>query len=292
MNRILFGNNYLVSRLPLRILYIFSDIMFFLNFYVIKYRKKVVYENLKKAFPEKSEQEIYEIQREFFINFSDYIVEMLKAVSMSEKELKIRVQHINQDLFYQVKEEKKNTILLAGHIFNWEWMNALAAIIPQENCSPVYRKINNVFWEEVVKGIRNRFGNKSLTSDEVLRHILRTPIDGNSIYMFIADQSPFREDVNYGLNFLNQKTPVFIGYDKISQKLDFAFIYCEMKKVKRGYYQVNYHRILPDDDKFKEYEVVRKFHKMLENTINKRPGNWLWSHKRWKNQERIKKYEP
>ena len=74
MNRILFGIIYLVSRLPLRILYIFSDIMFFLNFYVIKYRKKVVYENLKKAFPEKSEQEIYEIQREFFINFSDYIV--------------------------------------------------------------------------------------------------------------------------------------------------------------------------------------------------------------------------
>ena len=90
-----------------------------------------MYENLKKAFPEKSEQEIYKIQREFFVNFSDYIVEMLKAVSISEKELKIRVQHINKDLFFQVKKEKKNTILLAGHIFNWEWMNALATMIPQ-----------------------------------------------------------------------------------------------------------------------------------------------------------------
>ena len=292
MKRILSGIIYWASKLPLRILYIFSDLIFVLNFYIIRYRKQVVYENLKKAFPEKSEQEIYKIQREFFVNFSDYIVEMLKAVSISEKELKLRVQHINKDLFFQVKKEKKNTILLAGHIFNWEWMNALATMIPQENCFPVYRKINSGFWEEAVKGIRNRFGNKSLTSDEVLRHILRTPIDGNSIYMFIADQSPFREDINYGLNFLNQKTPVFIGYDKISQKLDFAFIYCEMKKVKRGYYQVNYHRILPDDDRFKEYEVVRKFHKMLEDTINKRPSNWLWSHKRWKNQERIKKYEP
>lgn len=253
---------------------------------------KEVRENLKKAFPQKTEKEISYIQKQFFINFSDYIVEMIKAISISEKELKIRVQHLNQELFHQVKEEEKNTILLAGHVFNWEWISALATIVPQENCSPVYKKINSPFWEKAVGEIRNRFGNQSLRSDKVLRHILKTPVDGSSIYMFVADQSPFRGDVYYGLNFLNQKTPVFIGYDKISQKLDFAFIYCEMKKVKRGYYQVNYKRIFPDDEKFKEYEVVRKFHKMLEETINKRPDNWLWSHKRWKNQDVIKKYEP
>lgn len=251
-----------------------------------------MYENLRKAFPERSEGEIYKIQRQFFINFSDYIVEMIKSISISEKELKIRVQHINQDLFHQIKDEKRNTILLAGHVFNWEWMNVLSTIIPQENCLPVYKKIRSPFWGRIVRGIRSKFGNQALTSDEVLRHILKTPVDGNFIYMFVADQSPFREDVNYGIDFLNQKTPVFIGYDKISQKLDFAFIYCEMKKVKRGYYQVNYKRILPDYEKFKEYEVVRKFHRMLEETIDKRPDNWLWSHKRWKNQDFIKKYEP
>lgn len=291
MNNILYSIVRLFSRLPLGILYVFSDIIFFLNYYIIGYRKKVVYENLKRAFPNKTEAEIIKIQKEFFKNFSDYIVEMVKAITISEEELKIRVQHINQDLFHQIKSERKNTILLAGHIFNWEWISALATVIPQENCYPVYKKINNTLWEEKVKGIRSRFGNKVLRSDEVLRHILKTPVDGNSIYMFIADQSPFRGDVNYGMKFLNQKTPVFIGYDKISQKLDFAFIYCEMKKVKRGYYQVNYHRIYSEGEKFQEYEVVRKFHKMLEETINKRPDNWLWSHKRWKNQDVIKKYE-
>lgn len=281
----------LLSRLPLRVLYIFSDIIFVVNYYIVGYRKKVVYDNLKNSFPNKTEGEIKKIQKQFFLNFSDYIVEMVKLITISEKELKIRVQYLNQDLFHQIKSEKKNTILLAGHVFNWEWMSALATVIPQEYCYPVYKKINSSLWEGKVKEIRSRFGNKAITSDEVLRHILKTPIDGNSIYMFIADQSPFRMDVRYGLRFLNQETPVFIGYDKISQKLDFAFVYCEMKKVKRGYYQVKYHRIFSDEERFKEYEVVRKFHKMLEKTIEERPDNWLWSHKRWKNKGEIKKYE-
>lgn len=251
-----------------------------------------MYDNLKKSFPNKDEREIKKIEKAFFHDFSDYIVELLKLMSISEKELKIRVQHINQDLFHQIKLENKNIILLAGHVFNWEWINTLATIIPQKNTYPVYRKINNPFFEEKVRRIRSQFGNQVLLSGEVLRHIIRNPVDGNSVYMFVADQSPFYADVRYGLKFLNQETPVFIGYDKISQKLDFAFVYCEMKKVKRGYYQVNYHRIFPDGDKFREYEVVRKFYKMLEETIHKRPDNWLWSHKRWKNKDKIKKYEP
>lgn len=272
-------------------LYIFSDILFLVNFHIIGYRKKVVYENLKNSFPEKSQEEILEIQRRFFRNFSDYIVEMVKAISISEKELRMRVQHINQDLFHQAKEEQKNVILLAGHIFNWEWIGALGKVILQENCYPVYRKVNDDFWEEKVKIIRNRFGNKAINARKVLKHILKTPLDGNSVYFFVADQTPHFSEVSYGIRFLNQKTPVFIGYDKISQKLNLAFIFCEMKKVKRGYYQVNYHRICPDNEVFQPYEVVRKFHQKLEETIQKNPDNWLWSHKRWKYQDSIKKYE-
>lgn len=275
----------------MRVLYIFSDIIFVINYYIVGYRKKVVYNNLRQSFPEKNEQELRQIQKKFFRNFSDYIVEMVKGFSITEKELRIRVQHINQEVFHQIKSEKKNTILLAGHIFNWEWLNAFSKTLPQEHCHPVYRKLQNPFWEERIKRLRNRFGNESIRADKVLRTLMKTPIDGDYIYLFVADQSPHISEIFYGMDFLHQKTPVFIGYDKIAQKLDYAFVYCEMKKVKRGYYQANYYRIEPDGEKFKEYEVVRKFHKMLENTINKRPDNWLWTHKRWKNQHQIKKYE-
>ena len=278
----------LFSKLPLRVLYILSDIIFFLMYNLVGYRKKVVTENLKNSFPKKSESEIDKIRTSFYRNFSDYIVETFKSFTISSKELRVRVQHINQDVFHDAKSENKNVILLTGHVFNWEWFNALATIIPQENCFPVYRKVQNSFWEEKIKGIRNRFGNTALEAKEVIRHILRNPNDGNSVYMFVADQSPHVSEVSFGLNFLNQKTPAFIGYDKLSTRMDLAFVYCEMKKVKRGYYQINSYRIEPDGEKFEEYEVVRKFHKMLENTINKRPDNYLWSHRRWKYQHAVK----
>ncbi|MBU4537980.1 MAG: lysophospholipid acyltransferase family protein [Weeksellaceae bacterium] len=281
----------LFSKLPLKVLYLFSDLIFFVIYILVGYRKTVVSENLKNSFPHKTAGERNKIQRKFYLNFSDYIVETLKSFTVSSNELRVRVQHINQDVFHEAKAENKNVILLAGHIFNWEWFNALATIIPQENCFPVYRRVQSSFWEERIKAIRNRFGNEALEAKEVIRHIFKNKNDGNSVYMFVADQTPHVSEVTYGLNFLNQKTPAFIGYDKLSTRMDLAFVFCEMKKVKRGYYQINYYRIYPDGEKFVEHEVVKKFHKLLENTINKRPDNYLWSHRRWKYQHAIKVME-
>ena len=278
----------LFSKLPLRILYWLSDFIFVILYFVVGYRKKVVFQNLKNSFPEKSDSELKIIRKKFYHNFCDYLVETLKSFTITSHELRVRVQYLNQDIFHDAKSENKNVILLTGHVFNWEWFNALATIIPQENCFPVYRKVQNSFWEEKIKGIRNRFGNTALEAKEVIRHILRNPNDGNSVYMFVADQSPHVSEVSFGLNFLNQKTPAFIGYDKLSTRMDLAFVFCEMKKVKRGYYQINYYRIYPDGEKFVEYEVVKKFHKLLENTINKRPDIYLWSHRRWKYQHAVK----
>lgn len=282
---------YFISKLPLKVLYIFSDVMFFLNYYLVGYRKKVITQNLRKSFPEKSEKEIAIIRKKFYENFSDYLVETIKSFSISETEARVRMQHINQDVFHEAKAEGKNIIMLAGHVFNWEWMNAFARIIPQKHCHPVYRKVNSDFWENQMKKVRNKFGNEALEANEVIKNIFRSQNDGESAYMFVADQTPHVAHVNYGLEFLNQKTPAFIGYDKLATRMDLAFIYCEMKKVKRGYYQVNYHRIYPDNEKFIEHEIVKKFHKLLENTLHKHPDNYLWSHRKWKYQDSIKTFD-
>ncbi len=281
-----------ISKLPLWLHYGMSDVLYFLNYYLIGYRKKVVKENLQNAFPEKSDKEISKIQKEFYRNFTDYLVETVKLWSISERELKVRVQHLNQNLFHEAKQEGKNVILLAGHVFNWEWISALATVLPQSHSHPVYRKINNSFWDQQILKIRNRFQNKSLEDKDVIRHILSHPNDGDSVYMFVADQSPHHTHVDKGLMFLNQETPVFIGYDKLATRMDLAFIYCEMKKVKRGYYQINYKRIYPEKEQFAPFEVVQKFHELLENTIKKRPSNYLWSHRRWKYQKQIKSLLP
>ncbi len=285
----LFKVLFLISRLPLRILYLFSDLIFFVIYYFVGYRKKVVLENLKNSFPQKNSQEIEKIRKQFYLNFADYVVETVRSFTISNTELRVRVQHINQDLFKDAKAEGKNIILLAGHVFNWEWFNALASIVPQEHCHPVYRKVQSEFWEDQIKKIRNSFGNEALEAGDVMRHIFRNKNDGNSVYMFVADQTPHVSFVDVGVKFLNQETPVFIGYDKLATRMDLVFIYCEMKKVKRGYYQINYHRIVPEGEKFAEFEVVKKFHQLLENTINKRPDNYLWSHRKWKYDYAIKK---
>ncbi|PJJ66700.1 lysophospholipid acyltransferase family protein [Chryseobacterium geocarposphaerae] len=282
---------YLISKIPLKILYIFSDIIFFLNYYIVGYRKKVILQNIKNSFPDKTDEEIQVILKKFYLNFSDYLVETVKSFSISETESRVRMQHINQHLFHEAKAEGKNIILLAGHVFNWEWINALAKVIPQKHCHPVYRKVNSNFWEDQMKKVRNKFGNEALEANEVIMNIFRNKNDGDSAYMFVADQTPHIAHVNYGLEFLNQRTPAFIGYDKLATRMDLVFIYCEMKKVKRGFYQVNYHRIYPDGEKFVNNEVVKKFHKLLENTIHKHPDNYLWSHRKWKYQDSIKTFD-
>jgi KDO2-lipid IV(A) lauroyltransferase len=277
--------------MPLKILYIFSDIIFFLNYNFVGYRKKIITQNLKNSFPEKSAKEIAEIRKKFYLNFSDYLAETVKSFTMSKTETRVRMQHINQHLFHEAKQEGKNIILLAGHVFNWEWMNALATVVPQNNCHPVYRKVNSEFWEKQMKKVRSKFGNEALEANEVIMNIFRSKNDGDSIYLFVADQTPHSSHVNYGLEFLNQRTPAFIGYDKLATRMDMIFIYTEMKKVKRGHYQINYYRIEPDGEKFVNNEVVRKFHHLLENTIKKRPDNYLWSHRKWKYQDSIKTFD-
>lgn len=282
---------YLISKIPLKILYVFSDIIFFLNFYFIGYRKKIITQNLKNSFPEKTEKEIKAIRKKFYLNFSDYLAETIKSFSISEKETRVRMQYINQHLFHEAKAEGKNIILMAGHVFNWEWMNACTPIAPQKHSHPVYRKVNSSFWEDQMKKVRSKFGNEPLEANEVILNIFRNKNDGDTLYLFVADQTPHVSTVNYGLKFLNQRTPAFIGYDKLATRMDLIFIYCDMKKVKRGFYQVNYHRIYPDGEKFVKNEVVRKFHQLLENTIRKNPDNYLWSHRKWKYQDSIKTYD-
>ena len=290
MMKILFNIVLLISRLPLKVLYLFADVVFFLIFHIVGYRKKIVKMNLNNSFPDKSEDEILKIRKQFFKNLSDYIVETIKSFTISSHELRVRVQHINQEVFHQAHADGKNMILLCGHVFNWEWITALATIVPQEKSYPVYRKMQNSFWEEQLRKIRNSYGNESIEANDVVRHIFRNKNDGNSIYMFVADQTPDSYHVDVGISFLNQKTPVFIGYDKLATRMDLEFVYCDMKKVKRGFYQINYYRILPDGEKFENFEVVNKFHSMLSKTIERDPANYLWSHRKWKYAHAIKNY--
>ena len=282
MNAIFYFIIYQISRLPLSVLYIFSDFLFFLLYTIIGYRRRVIRTNLEKSFPEKSAQEIKQIHKEFYQNFCDYLVETLKSFSISQEELDERFTYSNLEVFHEIKKEKKNVMLMCGHIFNWEWFIGTVKHLPSRDTAAVYHKIRNPFWNDKINAMRGRFGTKALDMKDVLRVMMKTPNDGETTYLFVADQSPKKSAVHYFMPFLNQNTPVFNGFDKIARRKDMAVVFCQTEKIKRGHYHTTFIRIEPQQDTFEENEIVHQFFHLLENNLKKNPSNWLWSHKRWK----------
>lgn len=282
MNRLFYGLLYAFSLLPFRILYGISWLIYVLLNYIIGYRRKVIYTNLKNSFPEKTESEIKSIQKKFYKNFADYLVETLKSFSISQKELDKRHTYSNLEIFRDCEVAQKDVILMAGHVFNWEWFVGLAPNLLTEKTVAVYHKVKNNFWNDRINEIRGKFGTIPLDMKKIPRYMMNSPNNGEHAYLFVADQSPKKSAIHYDLEFLNQNTPVFVGFDKIAIKKNMAVVYCKMTKTKQGHYHTSFERILPENEKFEPYETVHQFFHKLEKTIQEQPDNWLWSHKRWK----------
>lgn len=272
----------LLSRLPFSILYGFSSVLYVITYHFIGYRKKIVKNNLLIAFPDKTPKERKQIEKDFYKNFSDFIVELIKTFSMKGEDYDKRIQFTNLEISKQCLNEKKDVILLIGHMFNWEWLTGISNDLYQKNTYAVYKKVASNFFDQEVHKSRSRFGAIPLTVKEVGRTMLKLPNDGSHIFLFVADQSPFLGRIHYELNFFNRLTPAFNGYDKIARKKDYAIIYVDMVKIKRGKYEARLKRITPDKEYFKENEIVEKFYKELTQNIKTHPAIWLWSHKRWK----------
>ncbi|MCB9202487.1 MAG: lysophospholipid acyltransferase family protein [Flavobacteriales bacterium] len=282
MNKIYHAILIFFSKLPFGILYLIADFFFTLNYYFIGYRRGTIKSNLRASFPKKSKKELAKIQRDFYKNFADYIVETIKLFSLSKEQLAKVHTFSNEQVLYESKKNKKNVILLAGHFFNWEYHIGTGNILPQKNKYAIFQKVNNPFWNKKINELRSRFGTIPVEFYDVGKHIMRIPQDGENIYLFIADQSPYRAHIHHELEFLNQETPVFIGYDKVARRKDFDVIYMKTTKLKRNHYHTEFIKINPNAEKFEEYEIVDKFFSLLEENIQQQPALWLWSHKRWK----------
>ena len=273
---------YLISKTPLWALYRLSDFLFFIQQYLLHYRKKVIIDNLKKCFPDFSDKEIKQTYRKFNKNLCDYAVESIKALSISQKELDKRIELKNIEAFDGIKGEGKNCIMLCGHFFNWEWLIGMATHLPQEHALAVYHKLKDPMVNDFMKQTRERFGTKAITMQETPRVIINTPNNGDYTFLFVSDQSPAKVLIKYDLQFFNQLTPVFNGYDKLARRMNYGIVYIDITKKKRGHYCFEFKRLKPTEDKFKENEIVNLFYKSLEENIRKDPANWLWSHRRWK----------
>lgn len=277
---------YLISILPFPVFYLFSDFVYFILYRVVGYRKKVVYENLKNSFPEKTPMELKEIEKKFYRYLCDLFLETLKTLTISKEEAVKRCQFNDNTkrIFNELYEQKKSCILVMGHFGNWEWAGNSFSLINPQQLYVIYHPLSNKQFDRLMYNMRTRFGTKLYAMKDTMREMIKHRHEINAT-AFIADQTPSPEGA-YWTTFLNQDTPVFWGTEKIAQKLNYPVVYVTVNRIKRGYYEVNTEYLIHNPKDTKEGEISELHTKKLEKDIINQPEIWLWSHRRWKHKRR------
>lgn len=272
----------LLSKLPLWVLFILSDVIYLLAYYLISYRKNIVRSNLKQAFPEKSSKQIRKIEKQFYRNFTDSLAETIKLLTIGKKELDKRFLAKNSSLIFDKVDQGETIIGMCGHLFNWEGHLLSVSSVVQEKCETIYTKVNQPFFENLMHKIRGRMG-ADLTERKSFQRAFLRKRNIPRLIVLAADQRPNMADIRYRRPFLNRETTFFEGGEKLSKKFNLTVIYAYITKPKRGYYEYEY-RILaqPPYDNDQPHSITDTFVKLLEENIRDQPALYLWSHNRWK----------
>ncbi len=280
--RIVYPILWLVSKLPWKLFYAFSTLIFILVYYIVRYRRKTVTSNLKLVFPEKTRSEINTIRRDFYKHMCDMFLEMIKSLSISREDLIKRYKVINLDEFHEFEKKNKTIITLMGHYGSFEWSNAID-LVSINPCVGIYKQIANKHFDKLAHRIRGRFDSRLIPSHKVARQIIKDKQEGNvCAYGMISDQSPKLSNAKYWTDFMGIKVPIFLGGEFLAQRLDTIVLYLQVKKVSRGHYEVKF---IPISEKSKEEEkfyCIKKYLQLLEAQIREEPQYYLWTHKRWK----------
>jgi KDO2-lipid IV(A) lauroyltransferase len=280
---IFYGINWIITLLPLKILYIFSDILFLLLYYFPSYRRKIVAENLGNSFPEKSANEIARIGRKFYRHLADLFIETLKLTHLSNKELKKRFKISNPELLNRLYDSGLDVAAVYGHYNNWEWLGISLSLYTKYKCIGVYKPLKNKMFNKLINDYRMRNGGDLAPMQLIVRKIIENQRRNiKALYAFMADQTPAKTLIEYYTDFLNQETPVFLGPEKIAAKYDMSVVFFNVQKVKRGYYSMTAELLFDTTKDLPKYKVTDTHVKRLEEIIRKKPEYWIWTHRRWK----------
>jgi len=278
---------WIISILPFRLLYMLSDGVYVLLYYVIGYRKKVVKDNLKLVFPEKNEQEIKQISKKFYHHFCDMMFEAIKSLTISEKQILRRFKITNIEEIKQYEKANKSVIFLCGHYASWEWAMSIQKHINFTGYG-VYKRLRNPYFDRLVKRVRGRYNSYLIDTKETISTLVKSKENGKLFLCgMVADQSPKLKKAHHWTEFMGVKVPCFTGAELITKRLNLPLLFLEIKKVKRGFYEATFSTITKTPKDFKDYELTDMFHKLVERQIKKAPQFYLWTHKRWKHKDNI-----
>jgi KDO2-lipid IV(A) lauroyltransferase len=282
---------YLLSRLPMRVLYALSDFFFFLMYNLIGYRKKVVLENLKLAFPKKPEEERKKIAKDFFRHLTDLIMESVKAFSISEKEISKRYTYKNPELVNNFTKQGRSIALVAAHQANWEWSISLPLVL-DGNVNGAYTKLGNPYFEKVVRSSREKYGIIGYKTSETVKGMQKNFAEKTQgLYILLSDQSPQLHKTFYWNEFFGVQVPMHTGAEMLAKRFDLVVINYITRKVKRGYYETEFQLITDTPKEFEDYQITDKYTRLTENNIKQQPALYLWSHKRFKHRNSFEEWQ-
>lgn len=280
---------WLISILPFRLLYIVSDIFYVFLYRIFGYRKKTVIPNLKLVFPEKSEEEILDLASKFYHHLCDMILESIKSLTISEKELKKRFIPTNINLINDLEKKNQSIILMCAHYGSWEWIFIIQNYINYKGYA-IYKRLGNKYFDRLVKRIRAKYNTFLITNKEAIKTLEQAKKDGVlTINGFISDQSPKVNKAYYWNEFMGVKVPMHTGAEVLAKKLDMAVVFFSVERKKRGYYELTFETITENPKEYKDYEITDLFFKLVEKQIYEKPEYYLWTHKRWKHRNKVPK---
>ena len=277
---------FLISILPFRLLYIFSDCVYILVYRIIGYRKKTVRENLALALPHLTEKERLVIEKKSYKHLCDMFLEMIKTMTISVKEIEKRFVLKNVDYYLEMEKQGKSIALMCGHYASYEWSISINSRITFEGFA-IYKRINNKYFDDLVKKIRSRFKAYLITTKETVPTIEANNEKGvKGLYGFASDQSPQVKSKTYWSKFMGIEVPVYTGAEMLAKKFDMNIMFMKIKKVKRGFYEMEFELLTDDAKSIPNYEITETFLRKVEQQILEAPEFYLWTHKRWKHRNR------
>ncbi|MGB1972008.1 MAG: lysophospholipid acyltransferase family protein [Flavobacteriaceae bacterium] len=271
-----------LSLLPYPLLYGLSNVLSLLIHRFFRFRLTVVRKNLKLSFPEMSDKERSVIEKQFYRHFCDVFLEMIKNLTISEKQIKKRFKFINIDLINRCEEQKQSTILLLGHYSNWEGMLSIGYHL-KGKAYGIYSPLSNKYFNRLITKSREKHQAYLVSRYQTINFIRESVKKGKfALYGFINDQSPQPKPKNYWRDFMGVKVPVFTGAERMAKEFNFPVYYTEIKRVKRGYYTATISLLKENPSECTAYEITDLFTEKLEKQIRRDPAQYLWSHNRFK----------
>jgi KDO2-lipid IV(A) lauroyltransferase len=275
-----------ISILPFRLLYLLSDAVFFLIFYVARYRRKVVRDNIALALPHLSKKERIIIEKKSYQHLCDMLLEMVKTLSISKQEMEKRFVFKNLETYLAFEEKGKSVALMLAHYASYEWAIIMNTKINYDGYG-IYKKINNLYFDRLVGKIRSKFSTHLIhTSDSSALIEDNTSRGKKGVYGFVSDQSPMVKPKTYWTKFMGVEVPVYTGVEYLSKKHDMAVVYLQVTKVKRGYYEATFEVLAENTIGIPNYGITDVFLRKVEAQIIKAPEFYLWTHRRWKHKDR------